>query len=48
MRNDKLALLVMDVQNSIVKRFAEKPEVMVPFQTAVRAARCAQIPAIQK
>ena len=25
------ALLVMDVQNGIVQRFAEKPEVMIPF-----------------
>ena len=25
------ALLVMDVQNGIVSRFAEKPETMAPF-----------------
>ena len=40
------ALLVMDVQNGIVQRFAEKPEVMVPFQRAVSAARRAGIPVI--
>ena len=40
------ALLVMDVQNGIVQRFAEKPEVMIPFQRAVSAARRAEIPVI--
>jgi hypothetical protein len=40
------ALLVMDVQNGIVQRFAEKPEVMAPFQRAVSAARHAGIPVI--
>jgi nicotinamidase-related amidase len=40
------ALLVMDVQNGIVQRFAEKPEAMVPFQRAVNAARRAGIPVI--
>ena len=40
------ALLVMDVQNGIVQRFAEKPEVMAPFQRAVNAARRAGIPVI--
>jgi nicotinamidase-related amidase len=36
----------MDVQNGIVERFAEKPEVMAPFQRAVSAARQAGIPVI--
>ena len=40
------ALLVMDVQNGIVQRFAEKPEVMIPFQRAVSAARHVGIPVI--
>ncbi len=40
------ALLVMDVQNGIVQRFAEKPEVMAPFQRAVNAARRAGVPVI--
>lgn len=40
------ALLVMDVQNSIVSRYADQPDVMVPFQQAVGAARKAHIPVI--
>jgi nicotinamidase-related amidase len=40
------ALLVMDVQNGIVQRFAEKPDAMIPFQRAVSAARRAGIPVI--
>jgi nicotinamidase-related amidase len=40
------ALLVMDVQNGIVQRFAEKSEVIAPFQRAVNAARQAGIPVI--
>ncbi len=39
-------LLVMDVQNGIVPRFAEIPEIMAPFQRAVNAARGAGIPVI--
>jgi len=46
MQTNHSALLVMDVQNGIVQRFAEKPEVMVPFQHAVSAARRAGIPVI--
>jgi nicotinamidase-related amidase len=46
MQANHSALLVMDVQNGIVQRFAEKPEVMVPFQRAVSAARRAGIPVI--
>jgi nicotinamidase-related amidase len=40
------ALLVMDVQNGIVQRFAEKPDAMIPFQRAVSAARRVGIPVI--
>ncbi len=40
------ALLVMDVQNGIVRRFAENLAVMAPFQRAVGAARRARIPVI--
>jgi nicotinamidase-related amidase len=40
------ALLVMDVQNGIVQRFAAKPEIVEPFQRAVNAARRAGIPVI--
>ncbi|MCL6445348.1 MAG: cysteine hydrolase [Alicyclobacillus sp.] len=39
MESKHTALLVMDVQNGIVSRYAEKPEVLVPFQQAVVAAR---------
>ncbi len=46
MQKNQSALLVMDVQNGIVERYAEKPEVMAPFQLAVKAARCAGIPVI--
>ncbi len=38
------ALLVMDVQKSIVERFAGKPESMAPFKRAVAAARGAGVP----
>jgi nicotinamidase-related amidase len=40
------ALLVMDVQNGIVQRYSEKPEVLAPFQQAVSASRSAGIPVI--
>jgi nicotinamidase-related amidase len=33
------ALLVMDIQNGIVSRFAEDPKSMLPFQQAVQTAR---------
>lgn len=42
----KAALLVMDVQNGIVSRFAEKPEILAPFRQAVDSARGAGIPVI--
>jgi nicotinamidase-related amidase len=45
-RHDKAALLVMDVQNGIVSRFAENGKVLLPFQKAVEAARQHSIPVI--
>ena len=42
----KTALLVMDVQNGIVSRFAENGKVLLPFQKAVEAARQHNIPVI--
>jgi nicotinamidase-related amidase len=44
--HDKTALLVMDVQNGIVSRFAENEKVLLPFQKAVEAARRHNIPVI--
>ena len=46
MQANHSALLVMDVQNGIVQRYAEKPEVLAPLQHAVSAARSAGIPVI--
>ena len=46
MHTNQTALLVMDVQNGIVQRYAEKPAVMASFQRAVGAARHAEIPVI--
>jgi hypothetical protein len=46
MQANHSALLVMDVQNGIVQRFAERPEALIPFQRAVSAARRAGIPVI--
>ena len=37
-------LLVMDVQNGIVQRFAGKSEGLTPFQLAVSAARGLEFP----
>lgn len=37
------ALLVMDVQNGIVQRFAEKPDALAPIQRSVAIARKAGI-----
>jgi nicotinamidase-related amidase len=45
-QNKKTALLVMDLQNGIVSRFADNPEVLKPFQKAVEAARQNKIPVI--
>jgi nicotinamidase-related amidase len=44
--HDKTALLVMDVQNGIVSRFAKNGKVLLPFQKAVEAARRHNIPVI--
>ncbi|AZN41169.1 cysteine hydrolase family protein [Paenibacillus albus] len=38
------ALLVMDLQNGIVSRFAQNEELLLPFQKAVEAARNNNIP----
>ncbi|WP_040952508.1 cysteine hydrolase family protein [Gorillibacterium massiliense] len=48
MQNDaqKTALLVMDMQNSIVSRYANNEEILQPFQKAVEAARQRSIPVI--
>ncbi|RLQ94030.1 cysteine hydrolase family protein [Falsibacillus albus] len=46
MKSAKKALLVMDLQNGIVSRYADKPEVLTPFQKAVEAARKAEIPVV--
>ncbi|MGO8694708.1 MAG: isochorismatase family protein [Rectinemataceae bacterium] len=40
------ALLIMDVQNGTVRRFAEKPEAIEAFPRALAAARGAGIPVI--
>jgi len=40
------ALLVMDIQNGIVSRFAENTDVMIPFQKAIEGARHSKIPVI--
>ena len=45
-RNDKTALLVMDLQNGIVSRFSENEEVLLPIQKAVETARRHAIPII--
>ncbi|RDI41859.1 cysteine hydrolase family protein [Falsibacillus pallidus] len=46
MNPSKTALLVMDIQNGIVGNFAENPEVLIPIQDSVKAAREAEIPVI--
>ena len=43
MRTDRRALLMMDLQNGIVERFADTPSVMAPVQSALAAARAAGI-----
>ncbi|PLS08367.1 cysteine hydrolase family protein [Neobacillus cucumis] len=45
-QNKKSALLVMDLQNGIVSRFAENADVLHPFQKAIEAARQNHIPVI--
>ena len=44
--HNKSALLVMDVQNGIVSRFAKNGKTLLPFQKAVEAARRHTIPVI--
>lgn len=44
--SEKAALLVMDVQNGIVSRFAENKELLLPIQKAVASAREHHIPVI--
>lgn len=46
MRTNRPALLVMDVQNGIVSRFAKSEDTLAPFQKAVAAAREAGVPVI--
>lgn len=46
MQGNKPALLVMDVQNGIVSRFAESAAAVAPFEKAVGAARANSIPVI--
>jgi nicotinamidase-related amidase len=46
MQNQKKALLIMDLQNGIVSRFAENIEILKPFQKAIEAARQNSIPVI--
>ena len=41
-----MALLVMDVQAGIVARFAQAGDILKPINTAITAARAAQIPVI--
>jgi nicotinamidase-related amidase len=42
----KMALLVMDVQEGIVTRFAQASDVLAPISTAITAAHAASIPVI--
>lgn len=46
MTTNNTALLVMDVQNGIVGRYGDSPDVVAPFQKAVAAARDAGVPVI--
>ncbi|KQL38891.1 isochorismatase [Bacillus sp. FJAT-25509] len=46
MKNQKTALLVMDLQNGIVSRFGENQDILKPFQKAVEAARQNHIPVV--
>lgn len=42
----KSALLVMDMQNSVVSRFVDSEKALLPFQKAIEAARSHAIPII--
>ncbi|HET8911277.1 MAG TPA: isochorismatase family cysteine hydrolase [Ktedonobacteraceae bacterium] len=44
--DSKMALLVMDVQESIVSRFAQAGNLLTPIKAAIAAARAASIPVI--
>lgn len=44
--NQTTALLIMDLQNGIVSRFAENTQVLRPLQNALAAARQHEIPVI--
>lgn len=44
--DSKMALLVMDVQESIVSRFAQASNLLTPIKAAIAAARAASIPVI--
>ena len=44
--SSKSALLVMDMQNSIVSRFVDSEKTLLPFQKAIEAARSHAIPVI--
>lgn len=46
MKNNKTALLVMDLQNGIVSRYGENSDALQPFQKAIEAARQNNIPVI--
>ncbi|MFD4704792.1 cysteine hydrolase family protein [Gottfriedia sp. NPDC058432] len=46
MKNQKTALLVMDLQNGSVSRFGENQDILKPFQKAVEAARQNHIPVV--
>ncbi|NOU87270.1 isochorismatase family protein [Paenibacillus sp. LMG 31460] len=42
----KSALLIMDMQNSVVSRFVDSEKALLPFQKAIEAARSHAIPVI--
>jgi nicotinamidase-related amidase len=42
----KTALLVMDMQEGIVSRFAQAGDILAPINAAIAAARAATIPVI--
>ena len=44
--SEKAALLIMDMQNSIVSRFVKNEEMLLPFQKALGSAREHNIPVI--
>jgi nicotinamidase-related amidase len=46
MQRNNMALLMMDLQNGIVSRFASNEDVFTPFQKAIDGARLAGVPVI--